>query len=225
MSVTARATELAGLLGGRYRYVRELGRGAIGRVVLVEDTHGGAPSAAKIVGPAHGERLRWELSLLTSLAHPSLAAVHELLRLDAPLPEPFAIEAGTWVLIEDLAPGRSSDAIVRTIPDLASRVDLALRAGAACARALAAMHAAGLVHGDVKPANVVLPEPPGDAGAAKLVDLGLAGPPGHGAVAGTPAFLAPEAWLGERSAASDLFALGTSGGSGAARRRAARERT
>jgi transcriptional regulator with GAF, ATPase, and Fis domain len=208
-SPSEESTKLTSLrLGGRYTHVRELGRGAIGRVVLVEDAIAGGLRAAKIVGDAHGERLRWELALLTSLSHPNLAAVYELLRVDAPLGEPFALDAGAWVLIEELAPGRPSDAVAHALPDLTARVRFALAVGRACARALAAIHAAGLVHGDVKPANVVVPDPPADPGKARLVDFGLAGPAGRGPVAGTPAFLAPEAWLGERTAASDLFALG-----------------
>ncbi|WP_053234567.1 sigma-54-dependent Fis family transcriptional regulator [Sandaracinus amylolyticus] len=193
------------LLGGRYRHVRELGRGAIGRVVEVEDTIAGGARAAKIVSAAHGERLQWELALLTSISHAGLAAVHELLRVEGALGEPFALEPGAWVLVEELAAGRPSGEVVRGLAGVASRARFASIAGAAVARALAALHAAGLVHGDVKPANVVVA---GDPGAARLVDLGLAGAPGLGPVMGTPGFLAPEAWLGARSPSSDLFALG-----------------
>jgi serine/threonine-protein kinase PknK len=199
---------LAARLGGRYRHVRELGHGAAGRVVEVADDVGGGSRAAKIVAPEHGERLRWELALLTGLGHPNLAGVHELLRIEAPLPAPFALEAGTWVLIEELASGSASSRITRALPDPGSRIALAIALGGACARALAAIHGAGLVHGDVKPDNVVVEPPPGDPRRARLVDLGLAGAPGAGPVRGTPMYLAPEAWLGERSAASDLFALG-----------------
>ncbi|UJR80121.1 Response regulator of zinc sigma-54-dependent two-component system [Sandaracinus amylolyticus] len=193
------------LLGGRYRHVRELGRGAIGRVVEVEDTIAGGARAAKIVSAAHGERLQWELALLTSISHPGLAAVHELLRVEGALGEPFALEAGAWVLVEELAEGRVSSEVARGLAGLGARVRFATIAGAAIARSLAALHAAGLVHGDVKPANVVVA---GDPAGARLIDLGLAGAPGLGPVMGTPGFLAPEAWLGARSPASDLFALG-----------------
>src|SRR3954452_10296058 len=83
------------LIAGRYRYVRGLGQGATGRVWLVEDT--AAPSAArdansstgllralKWVDPAHADRVRSELALLSRIAHPNLAAVHDLVRVVTP---------------------------------------------------------------------------------------------------------------------------------------------
>src|SRR5688572_9143192 len=89
-------TTLTPLLGGRYRYLHELGRGAIGRVIAVEDTLSGAARAAKIAAAEDGERLRWELAALESVAHPNLASVHELLRLEAPLEAPLSIDTGAW---------------------------------------------------------------------------------------------------------------------------------
>jgi transcriptional regulator with GAF, ATPase, and Fis domain len=199
---------LAATLGGRYRYVRELGQGSTSRVVVVEDTIAGGLGAAKVVPSEHNERLRWEFSRLASLSHPNLTAVRELLRLATHAPMPFGLRAGTLVLISELAPGLPSDARALTLPTMSERVQFARRVGAACARALWAIHSAGLVHGDVKPSNIIVPEAISEAHDARLIDLGLAGATGAGPVAGTLEFLAPEAWLGERSALSDLFALG-----------------
>lgn len=194
------------LLAGRYAHVRELGRGATGRVLLVDDRAEGGRRAVKVVPPEHAERLRWELSLLASVAHPSLARVHELVVVDAPLGPPFRLPSGAAALVEEHAPGvQAGEAIAARTGD-AERIAFATEVGIAAARALSALHAAGLVHGDVKPANLVVAESPADA---KLIDLGLARPVGwSGAVSGTPAFLAPEAWLGERSPSTDLYALG-----------------
>ncbi len=204
------ATELAGGegLAGRYAYVRELGRGASGRVVLVRDlADGGVGRALKVVGPADAARLGWEFETLRRIAHPHVARVHELLRLDARVGGAFRLEAGSTVLVEEHVEGEPSGRVadrLRADPERLVRWVLAL--GEAVARGLSAVHAAGLVHGDVKPSNVVSTE---GGASARLVDLGLARPPGAGgSLSGTPAYLAPEAWHGERTLATDLYALG-----------------
>src|SRR5262245_29772202 len=96
------STELA---FGRYEHRAELGRGGSGRgVEVVDHAAGGALRALKIVGPEHAERLAWELEVLAGVAHPSLARVHELLRVEAPLGAPFRLPRGAFVLVEDRAP-------------------------------------------------------------------------------------------------------------------------
>ena len=194
------------LLAGRYRYLRELGRGGTGRVLLALDTLAqDAPRALKVVGHADAERLAWERELLGRIAHPAVARVYGLLRVEAAAPPPFGLSAGSLVMIEERAPGRPASEVARALTAEA-RLEFALAVCAAAARGLSAIHALGFVHGDVKPQNLISPD---DGGAAKLVDLGLARPfgfaPGAG---GTLAYLAPEALLGERSVATDLYALG-----------------
>ncbi|MDH5671790.1 MAG: sigma 54-interacting transcriptional regulator [Myxococcales bacterium] len=202
------ATDLADgeLLAGRYRFDRELGRGGSGRVVLARDTlEGGALRAIKLVEPAHAARLRWEFALLRQLSHPNLARVYELLSVERPVAD-FDVATGVQALVCEYAPGchglaRASELAAE--PE--ARLALALEAGFAAASALSAMHAAGLLHGDVKPENLVV-----DAarGRCTLVDLGLSGAIGRGRPAGTPGFMAPEVFGGERGIASDLYALG-----------------
>ena len=204
-------------LAGRYAYVRELGRGAMGRVMLVADTaEGGVRRAAKVVPAAEAERLAWELEALARVSHPGLAKVFELLRLDAPLGGAFGLEAGAALLVEEHVAGKPANEALEGLRggDEALRAARVCAIGEAVAGALAALHAAGLVHGDVKPANVLVPQRVASgladaAPAARLIDLGLARPPGTSAtVSGTPAYLAPEAWLGVRSVGTDLYALG-----------------
>ena len=196
------ATELA----GRYGYVRELGRGASGRVVLASDVReGGAHRALKVVSAADAARLGWEFDALHRLAHPSVARVHELIRLDAPVGGAFRLERGSVVLVEDYVEGEPVDRIAERLR-AGERVAFTIAVGIAAARGLSAIHALGLVHGDVKPSNIVATERGHDA---RVIDLGLARPPGTSqAVAGTPAYLAPEAWQGERTLGTDLWALG-----------------
>ncbi len=195
----------ATLLAGRYRYVREIGRGASGRVIEVVDEATSPPVAlaVKAVAPADAARLALEAERLQGLSHPRLVGVLELLRLEEPLPPPFGLPAGSALLVEELAPGAvSSDAMLGLEGE--ARIHAAVVAAHGVASALAGLHAAGLVHGDVKPANVLV-----DGEDVRLVDLGLAGPAvEQGPVRGTLAFLAPEGLLGTRSAATDLYALG-----------------
>ncbi|MCB9597948.1 MAG: sigma 54-interacting transcriptional regulator [Sandaracinaceae bacterium] len=194
------------LLAGRYAHLRELGRGASGRVLLAEDRLDGATRAIKIVSGADGERLRWERALLGSLAHPNLARVHELLTITERVAAPWSLEPGAVALVEEHVDGPTAGVAAAGLEDLEARVRFAVRVGGAVARALGAIHAAGLVHQDVKPGNIVVPE---DPERSRLIDLGLCRPPGvSSSVSGTLGFLAPEALLGERSPTTDLYALG-----------------
>jgi transcriptional regulator with GAF, ATPase, and Fis domain len=204
------------LLAGRYRVVRELGRGGSGRVLLAHDLAardaGGEPAerALKLVGREREAELRLELDVLRGLRHPCLAVVHELVTVDR--------RAGLSALVSEVAPGRAAHTVARELQArtrsraLAGELPaLALRVAHDVGSALAALHARGLIHGDVKPDNIVVRD---DLGACKLVDLGLAAPArcreatSRAQLGGTLAYLAPECFRGERSAASDLYALG-----------------
>jgi serine/threonine-protein kinase PknK len=174
---------------------------------VADTAEGNAPRAVKIVPPEEGARLRWEFELLAGIAHPSVASVHELLRVSEPVAEPFGLSVGEMALVEQYVPGEGADRAADALrSDLGARLSFVVRTGAALARGLSAIHAAGMIHGDVKPSNVIVD---GDGEGVVLIDLGLARPPGFSShVGGTPGYMAPEAWQGERTVATDLYALG-----------------
>ena len=177
--------------------VAELGRGA--QTVVYRVSRDGRDWAMKVFlgsDSAALPALRREASLLAWTNHPGLPRVHEV------------GEAGRRpYLIMELIEGRSLGEILRVRP---LAVDRALRLGAELAGALAALHDVGLVHRDVKPHNIMI-EP---NGAARLIDLGMAGrttvKPAEAAV-GTLQYSAPEqgGTLNRPvDARSDLYALG-----------------
>ncbi len=186
----------------------ELGRGA--QSVVYRVRRDGSDFAAKIllsrVGSPAGAAsvlFRREAALLAWVNHPGLAAVHEV-----------GEAAGRPYLVMDLIDGDDLAVLVRQGPLPPQRV---VELGVQIGDALAAVHRAGLIHRDVKPANVIV-QPDG---RARLIDLGLAGrhPGGPGGssagdgaeVVGTLAYAAPEqsgALNGPVDARSDLYSLG-----------------
>ena len=157
---------------------------------------GGSPGEAREAGEAGIESpLLAEARSLARLRHPSVVAVHGIAEHDGRL--------GMWM--ELLRGENLADAIERMGPLRQAEV---VRIGRALALALAAVHDAGLVHRDVKPANVFL-----ESGRVVLTDFGLGRRRGvegeSGRISGTPMFMAPELLAGEpASPRSDLYALG-----------------
>ena len=222
------STPLPAETGPAVRLLSLLGQGRTSRVWLgrleeaVEDLPAGADVAVKILLPelAADDEARMTLAFEreASLAVKDATLARALHHEDGGLTPPWAGAPGTpgaehaatdaaaprpWLLM-DLVPGDAMDEWIQregAVPEPIARV-----IGVRVARGLAAMHAAGWVHGDVKPENVRL-----DAeGRAVLVDLGFARPAGADeAPLGTPGYLAPERERGGAPAASaDLFALG-----------------
>ena len=182
---------------GRYRLVREIGRGGFGVVFEAEDGDLGRRVAVKVLRPgtrvaAHAKSwLEREARAVASLNHPNIVTLHD-----------FGTGPAGPYLVFELLQGEDLDRRLARCP-LPLRDALAI--GVDVTRALVHAHAQGVVHRDLKPGNVHL----GPDGGAKVLDFGLAHLFGRGGGAGgTPAYMAPEQWTGGGDARSDLFALG-----------------
>ncbi len=171
------------------------------------DARSGRAAVLKVVSPrdaAARARLILEFERLAALDHPGLPEVFELGEVvdEGPLP------AGAVFLAMELLDGEAAlDACRAAGTDELGRRVAAILADAL--DALDALHRAGLVHHDVKPAHLVA----APDGRFRLIDLGLVrtGDGGNGAFGGTLPYLSPEALCGASEPAVDLYALGVTG--------------
>lgn len=183
-------------LAGQYVVERRLGTGGMGVVYLARDTALDRLVALKTLptlGPGAVARLHDEARAMAALNHESLATIYGLTEWRR-----------TPVLIVEYLPGGTLADRIATGPlSPAAAVTL----GLAVARALASMHARGVLHRDLKPSNIAFTA----TGAPKLLDFGLAtviDEAAHPSLAGTAAYLPPEAFAGTpATAAFDLWAL------------------
>jgi hypothetical protein len=195
-------------LAGRFVVEREVGRGGVGIVYRAHDQVGGQAVALKVIalpGVDAGEEARFQREgrVLAGLSHPGIVRVVAFGQLDEG--QPFV--AMEWLEGEDMAQRHRRAPLPLTA---------ALRVAADVAAALAAAHASGIVHRDVKPSNIFLVGSGRDSQFhVKLVDFGVASTADvkltrTGAIVGTPAYMAPEQARGdgEVDARADLYALG-----------------
>ncbi|MEU4362288.1 protein kinase [Promicromonospora sp. NPDC023987] len=188
------------VVGERYRLERRLGAGGQGEVWEASDLNvfeqRVALKRAHAIDVEGDRRLEAEAEKLARIRHPNVVRVHDVVR-DGD---------SRWIVMELLSGTALADC------GRVSALDAA-RYGAQLADGLAAAHAEGILHRDVKPSNVLITED----GVAKLVDFGLARSKHSAttltsadAIAGTPGFVAPEALDPGRpfTAASEVFALG-----------------
>jgi hypothetical protein len=203
MSNAEPATLSGTVIDRRFRLEALVGRGGMGTVWRALDLATNAPVAIKLMrGDAHSARFAREAQVLAELSHPRVVRhVAHGLTDDG---EPFL--AMEWLDGCDLARALLG-------PRLAIADAIAVAANAA--EALAAAHARGIVHRDVKPSNLFLPG--GRIDELKVLDFGIArvqlashAMTRTGATLGTPGYMAPEQARGERDvdARADVFALG-----------------
>jgi len=193
------------VLAGRYRVLRRLGAGGMGTVYLAEHVHLGRLTAVKVLcpplcadDPGAEQRFRQEALLVAKVRHPSVAQVYDFDR----LPD------GRYVLAMEYVPG---DTVAQQLErDGPFPVPEAIRVLRTVADALNHVHWIGILHGDLKPQNIML----GPGGEVKLLDFGVAHEMAQLAAPdafqpGTLAYMSPDQLLGDAlGPASDIYALG-----------------
>jgi serine/threonine-protein kinase len=193
------------LVGGRYELRGLLGRGGMAEVHAGWDVRLDRPVAVKLLhlslstDPEHRARFEFEARSAAALNHPNIVVVHD-----------GGEHRGVPYLVMERLPGTSlADAVAPgpMPPDAVRRVLTDVLAG------LGAAHAAGILHRDVKPANILF----GGSGEAKIADFGIAKSGGTdltrvGQMVGTMAYLSPERIAGRPATpADDLYAAGVVG--------------
>ncbi|MFZ0064035.1 MAG: tetratricopeptide repeat protein [Pyrinomonadaceae bacterium] len=195
-----------------YRIIEPLGEGGMGTVYLAEDTHLGRRVAIKFLSsldPHYRARFLREARAVSALSHPNIAAVYDY----------GETTDGQPYIVMELVKGKAlSDMLEEERLSLPRSVEIVSE----IAEALGEAHRLGIIHRDVKPANVVINE----RGQVKVLDFGLvkqldeldsakADPATRFAytqsdvIVGTPLYLSPEQATGKKvDGRSDLFALG-----------------
>lgn len=205
--------EREGELGrlGPYRVLRVLGAGGMGIVFLAEELPLARLVALKIIKPALAdrpgvrERFLREARAIAAVEDDRIVTIHHV-----------GEERGIPFITMQLLHGQTLEERLREVEQATGRrtlpIDEALRIGCDIANGLAAVHARGVIHRDVKPGNIFLK----DGAAVKLLDFGLArgiedetSLTHPGLLAGTPAYVAPEQFAGRPvDQRGDLYGLG-----------------
>ena len=201
------------VINDRYEIRQSLGKGGMGEVFLAYDRATQQGIALKIVReesrmPGDDEALRQELILARSVSHPNVCRVHDL------APSPYGP-----ILVMEYITGQTLHTHIRRKKGHGGyTADEFRRVAHEVASGVAAIHAQGLVHGDLKPGNVmVTTNPDGTFGKAMVLDFGFAKErarssvrrPGSPPDGGTPNYMSPERIRsGGASPEDDVYALG-----------------
>jgi serine/threonine-protein kinase len=187
---------------GDYEVLAPLASGGMGGVYLATHRTTGDRVALKILDPHfanHSEvvdRLYAEHTVSARASHPGLVEIREASRSSDDIP---------YLVMEYL----DGETLARRMEHSAIDLETIVALCAQIASALAALHAVGIVHCDVKPENLFVLR----GGAVKVIDFGVSRlgdepDPDESSIAGTPAYMAPEQWKGRPELASDVYSLG-----------------
>ena len=180
---------------------RELGRGGMGGVYLGRDKMLDRPVAVKVMLSEYGadaefvEKFKREAQSAARLIHPNIAQIYS-----------YGIADGMPYIAMELVSGGSLDQLMRNAPDGKTDIPRVMKLGEQVALALRCAADQGLVHGDIKPDNILLDS----NGNAKIVDFGLAGMKNNtDEIWGTPYYIAPEKVRKEAvDYRADMYSLG-----------------
>ena len=200
-----RAAETESPIGmecGGCKIVELIARGSMGAVYKAKHVGLNRYVAVKLLpsvsqNPDLVKRLLIEARAVAKLEHPNIVQVYDV-----------GFQRGYFFIVMQLLTGQTLEARLDEMKSLP--VDAAVEIARDVASGLGAAHAKGIIHRDVKPANVMLT----DDGRARLTDFGLAqdaeNPDGReGLIVGTPYYMSPEQWLGHKAdERSDLYSVG-----------------
>ena len=191
---------------GKYRILATLGGGSQGAVYRARDETLGREVALKVLHPHLAtpdliERFRREARIIASIPHPNIAGISEV-----------GESGGQHYIAIEYVPHSLAELIARGALDVTSAVSIAYQTALALEAARASENA--ITHHDVKPDNILLTSL--DTGASvKLIDFGIAHAEGMTSITqtgsqwGTPLYMSPEQWAGERGETrSDVYSLG-----------------
>ena len=195
------------IINDRYQLGDRIGRGGMAEVWKARDLLLDREVAIKVLFPENAadpsfvERFRREAQSAAGLNHPNIVGVYD-----------WGQHGSTYFMAMEFVPGNTLAQIIRRYGSL--RAEVAARIGAQVADALAFAHRNGVVHRDVKPANILIT----DDGVAKVADFGIAraidaghdeGLTQEGSVMGTATYFSPEQAKGEAAdPRSDMYSLG-----------------
>ena len=190
-----------GPLGDNFMLERELGRGGMGGVYLGRDIMLDRPVAVKVMQKAYGEdaeflaKFKKEAQAAAKLIHPNIAQIYS-----------YGVVDNMPYIAMELVAGGSLQQLMNNAPEGKTDIPRVLKICEQVAQALRCAADQGLVHGDIKPDNILLDS----NGNAKLVDFGLAGMQKDTAeIWGTPYYIAPEKLKKEQvDYRADMYNLG-----------------
>ena len=199
------------LIGARYRLEKRIGQGGMAEVWLANDISLGRKVAVKMMKSQHNsdpvviERFRREAQAVANLSHPNIVAVYDVVENDGQQND------GQQAVVMEYIEGMT----LREVLDQKTRLSpsLTIHIGMAIASALDAAHAAGLVHRDIKPGNILI-TPAGrvmlaDFGIAKAVNATEADLTNQNIMMGTAKYLSPEQVRGKPlDGRADIYSLG-----------------